>query len=289
MKSFTDAFEEELIKSRRGTPLQRREYRRLFAQRSSEIQVRGIDSISGSSLEALKNLSADVVIFGEVTDDTESGEVQISVRIEGFQTQIGPKDSVLLKRGLRKDISSRQVAMKQLVTKILAQMVPLRSSQSEDINKVKNTAVRFSGSLSDPSCGGYIYSVSKGSLEPFSGYNAILNPSNNDCILGPKGRGMEVHVQLCPEAATKGVSTIAITKGDIALAGIKGGVYASVKASGAALNGENFRPIFKPKKSFSDDVTLRSKGSPIKGLQKLKIEISGKSNFQLQICSIEVN
>lgn len=116
--SFTEEFEEALIKSRQCRVLERRNYARLFAQKENENGILNLEQISKSKIENLKFLQAEVVIFGEIFDDTDGGHLKISVSVQDFQANILAKESILLSRGKRYDVESRQDAMKKLVKQL---------------------------------------------------------------------------------------------------------------------------------------------------------------------------
>ncbi len=115
---FTDEFEEALINTRLGIPLERRNYAKLFMQKESEIEIASFEMITDSDLDQLKTLQANFVIFGSVQDDVEGGVIKISVSVQAFDSRVLAKESVLLTRGKRFDTESRQKSMDNLANKL---------------------------------------------------------------------------------------------------------------------------------------------------------------------------
>jgi|GEM_PF-1966428 len=94
--SITDEFEEAMQTSGCCKILQRRNYSRLFEQKSSEIAIQGLQSLPKEYVERLKALQAESVVFGEVYDDTNSGQFKISVSVESFNGEILKKASTYM-------------------------------------------------------------------------------------------------------------------------------------------------------------------------------------------------
>ncbi|GAB3659672.1 hypothetical protein GCM10028791_33160 [Echinicola sediminis] len=112
---LTDDFETELIGAGLYTVLERRNYNRVIAHRDLEKRISEVNNISAASLDSLKAVKADVVIFGQVIDDVQSGEYEVEVTFQGLNGVILRKASKLIKRGIINDNSSRKSAMRDLV------------------------------------------------------------------------------------------------------------------------------------------------------------------------------
>ncbi len=299
LKSFTDDFEEALIKTKIGTALQRRQFEALFQQKEKERRIRNLDAIPRQTLKSLHVLRANVVVFGEVIDDKDSGQLKISVNFESFDSRILAKESILLLRGKRYDAESREDTMDKLVLKVFLtlKVIPTSKSIFQKAIEIKDQmSTLFSGgshtpttanSLADPSCGGQVLSVSNGSTVPLSGNNAILRPANSDCLFGPPGENLKVYFQLCNNPMT-GVSAFEIRHSSNALDGRNTKVFSKVEMSFVGNGSYSFRPMFESKKSFGN-LRVSTKGLPIKGIKQLRLDISGKPGYQLKLCSININ
>jgi len=116
-EKFTVEFEEALIQTNYYDVLSRRDYDKLFSQRSNEKGIMDIEGISKSHLDTLKILKADAVVFGEIYDDTLDGRIRITVKIQSFDTEILAQQSTKLERGLKNHASSREEKMRDLARK----------------------------------------------------------------------------------------------------------------------------------------------------------------------------
>lgn len=114
-RNLTEEFEEALIQSDCCTVLQRRRYSRILSQKQNEDGVASLLRVVDEQSNNRRILEARVVIFGEVVDDVESGQVRVSVNLEGFSGKIVAKESTHFARGKRIDPESRLAAMTTLV------------------------------------------------------------------------------------------------------------------------------------------------------------------------------
>lgn len=114
---FTNEFEEKLAQKGFCTVLERRNFARLISHKDNEKAVQRLDGISQTTLDTLKAYDANTVVFGEVYDDTSSGEYRIAVTFQNFDNSIKVW-SVRMTRGLVNDASSRERKMEELVTSI---------------------------------------------------------------------------------------------------------------------------------------------------------------------------
>jgi len=116
--SFTEEFEEALIQSQCCVVLQRRVFARLFDQKQNEKAVLGLSGVPAAKLEDLKSLEAKTVVFGEVYDDANSGQVKFSVNFESFDGNIIKKASIHVPKYAINDPSKREEAVEQLMNKL---------------------------------------------------------------------------------------------------------------------------------------------------------------------------
>ena len=117
-KNLTIEFEEALIQSKEYNILERRNSDRLLAIIQAEKSIGKILDISDDNIDELKALSLDMVVFGEVFDDVNSGEISIRVTFEELNGNKVKVKSVLMRRGLIFDQRSRRSKMEELVRTI---------------------------------------------------------------------------------------------------------------------------------------------------------------------------
>jgi len=138
--NFTEEFEEALIQTQQCIVIERRKHQRLFEQRQNEKGIMSLDEISNAEKESLKSLHTNIVVFGDIYDDTEAGQLRIGISVQSFEGEILTKTSVLMPRGKKLDAESRQMAMKELVQKLVSGKDP-RPSSEPIVVEVEN--VRF--------------------------------------------------------------------------------------------------------------------------------------------------
>jgi hypothetical protein len=117
---LTSEFEFALSGTGRYDLLERRDFDQLRAQAKNEAAIAEISGMSGELVAALKTRSADMVVFGEVFDDIDSGQVSVTV---SFVTFTGEKKLMLngkIPRGKVNDADSRSAAMEELVKKVVS-------------------------------------------------------------------------------------------------------------------------------------------------------------------------
>ena len=114
--SFTDQFETALIDSHVYTVLNRDHLAKLLRESKSEASLTSLQDISSQVRSRIQHLeAADAVIFGQVTDDLDSGELIITVTLETFDSVKQWKHSKTMKRGLIRDYTERQNVLNKLV------------------------------------------------------------------------------------------------------------------------------------------------------------------------------
>lgn len=116
------------------TILNRRNLRSILAESRNEELVRSLEDLPTETRRRIQRFErAEGVIFGELFDDRESGDVIVSVTLETFDAVKRWKHTASLRRGLIHDYASRERVMRALVT---------RSGGVNDLSKL--------GSPSDP-------------------------------------------------------------------------------------------------------------------------------------------
>lgn len=116
--NLTKEFEEALIQCRRFQILERRRYDRLLAQKDNEKAILKMEGISLSTLNNLKTIQANAVIFGEVYDDIENGSIKVTIICQTFDGRILFQQSSSFLRGLRFHAPSREAAMQEIVNNL---------------------------------------------------------------------------------------------------------------------------------------------------------------------------
>ncbi|MEZ4993522.1 MAG: hypothetical protein R2824_24075 [Saprospiraceae bacterium] len=114
-RSLTEEFEEALIQSECCEVLQRRLYSRLFDQKQSERTIMKLDGAPEVVINNLKSLEAEAVVFGEVYDDTNSGQVKVTINFESFEGRIIKKASTYLAKYDLANPSKREEAVEKIM------------------------------------------------------------------------------------------------------------------------------------------------------------------------------
>lgn len=123
LSSFTELFETALVNSGSYRVLNRRNLQRVLAESQSEAYVASMGDVkSPARAQIAKIEGAQGVVFGEVVDDSESGDVKITVTLESFDSVVVWKHSGLMRRGLLRDGPSRQRAMERLAQDISSEI-----------------------------------------------------------------------------------------------------------------------------------------------------------------------
>ena len=121
LTSFTNDFELILMEGRQFDVLERRSLDRLVAHARNEMRASTVRELASSTVDLLKRQGAQAVIFGEVDDDKESGEVVIYATLERFDSKKEWKRSVSFRRSLRDDRESRIAALRKLIPQPVAE------------------------------------------------------------------------------------------------------------------------------------------------------------------------
>ncbi|WP_420209219.1 hypothetical protein [Candidatus Electronema sp. JC] len=122
-RNVTQEFEGAFIRTQCCSVLERRNYDLLMSQRENEQAIMSMEGIADASVNTLKTLEADAVVFGEVYDDVQSGEVKIIVAVQNFAGKSLTSQSVRFSRGKLSDAASREESMKALAEKVCSALV----------------------------------------------------------------------------------------------------------------------------------------------------------------------
>lgn len=117
-ESLTYEFEESLSQNCAYTVLERRNLDRLQAVIQNERALQSIGQITAGGATELKRLGATLVVFGEMFDDDESGEIIVTVTFQDFAGKKVLIKSTSLRRGLLRDSASRRESMATLAAQI---------------------------------------------------------------------------------------------------------------------------------------------------------------------------
>jgi hypothetical protein len=112
---LTYEFEEALFNCKGFQVLERRRMDRLIDHAKNE---RSVSQVSSNDLATLTIRGAQLIAFGDVFDDRESGQVKVTVTLENFEGEKKMIVSALMQRGLVNDAASRTKAMKSLVEEL---------------------------------------------------------------------------------------------------------------------------------------------------------------------------
>ncbi len=116
--NFTRDFEQALVQAGCYTVLESREFSRLLTELDRERAIADVADLSKSALDSLKAQQAEMVVFGEVFDDLNSGQVHVGVTFQKFDRTKVQAESILLTRGKVHDAESRREAMAELAQRI---------------------------------------------------------------------------------------------------------------------------------------------------------------------------
>jgi hypothetical protein len=116
--SLTSEFEEALIQKNCYQVLERRVFDKLLAPIKNEKVITDLRDISKANQSEIKKITnAQIVVFGEVYDDINSGILRISVSFQHFDLSKEVK-SIRISRRQRSDTKSRENTMQKLVEEI---------------------------------------------------------------------------------------------------------------------------------------------------------------------------
>jgi len=128
---FTHDFEQALVQSSCYKVLES-DVSRLLTELDRERAIADISQLSSSALANLKAKQASMVIFGEVFDDVESGQISVTVTFQKFDRSKTLIKSTLIARGKANDAESRQAAMVSLANDLCRRTATIRRKTSND-------------------------------------------------------------------------------------------------------------------------------------------------------------
>lgn len=137
---LTNDFETELIGLGWYTVLERRKYNRVQAHRDMENRISDFNNLSSASKDSLRKIRAGVVIFGEVKDDFESGQYEVTVAFQRLDGEKFRQDFTLIGRGLINDNQTRKDKMRELVRKLHSkEFAEAKRNQFEKVSEKLST------------------------------------------------------------------------------------------------------------------------------------------------------
>jgi hypothetical protein len=123
-EKFTDDFETELIKLDKYTVLQRRNHNLVLAHRDMENSISNLKNLPTETINKLKTIKAESVIFGELEEDVDSGIYEVTVFFQNLNSgEIPKKESIIIEKALIKSNSHRKQYMKDLLRKLHAKEI----------------------------------------------------------------------------------------------------------------------------------------------------------------------
>lgn len=140
-EKFTEDFETELIKLDNYTVLQRRNHNEVLAHRAMENTISNVKNLPADAVIKLKTIKAEIVIFGELMEDEESGIYEVTVFFQNLSNgEIPKKENIIIEKALIKSNSHRKQYMKSLITKLHArEILEAKNEQLGFISKKMDT------------------------------------------------------------------------------------------------------------------------------------------------------
>ncbi|XCF07633.1 hypothetical protein ABI125_07170 [Tamlana crocina] len=140
---FTDDFETELIKLDKYTVLQRRNHNLVLAHRDMESEISNVKNLPTETVDQLKNLRAETVIFGQLIDDVDGHVYEVSVFFQNLENgEIPKKESIIIEKTSINNNSARKRYMKDLITKLhFKEILEAKNEQFRIISKKLDTYI----------------------------------------------------------------------------------------------------------------------------------------------------
>jgi len=106
-----------------------------------ESEISNIKNLPTETVDKLKNISAEIVVFGELMEDTDSGVYEVTVFFQNLSNgEIPKKESVIIEKALIKSNSHRKEYMKSLMKKLHAkEILEAKNKQLSFISKKTDT------------------------------------------------------------------------------------------------------------------------------------------------------
>ncbi|WOD42825.1 hypothetical protein [Hwangdonia lutea] len=140
-EKFTDDFETELIRLDKYTVLQRRNHNLVLTHRNMENTISNVKNLPTETVNKLKTIKAEMVAFGELTEDVDSGIYEVTVFFQNLSNgEIPKKENVIIAKDQIGSNSSRKAYMKSLIKKLHAkEILEAKSEQFSFISKKMDT------------------------------------------------------------------------------------------------------------------------------------------------------
>ncbi|MEW4922909.1 hypothetical protein [Algibacter sp. 2305UL17-15] len=140
-EKFTDDFETELIKLDNYTVLQRRNHNLVLVHRDMENAISNVKNLPAETVDKLKTIRAEIVVFGQLMEDVDSGVFEVTVFFQNLSNgEIPKKESIIIEKALIKSNSHRKQYMKDLITKLHAkEILDAKNEQLGFISKKMDT------------------------------------------------------------------------------------------------------------------------------------------------------
>ncbi len=186
---FAYDFEAALVQYGHFSVLERHIYDRVLSELDRERALANIIQLTKPSLDSLKAKHVDLLIFGEVFDDIESGQINITVSFQSFDRAKVLVESILYPRGLLNDARSRKEAMRNLVKKIY-------SNDKDEFVSTKLIYVKGFNNLTNHSISTQHHSVLqstlKNTLVAVKTLKVTENRNHADVLLRPKITSIDI-------------------------------------------------------------------------------------------------
>lgn len=114
----TKEFEEALGKTGCLPLVERRNYPDLESHQRQERRLAGADLSPREKKELSSTTKADAVIFGEITDDVQGGQIKVAITLEALTGAKLANTSVRFTRGKRFDAEERERRMSELASEV---------------------------------------------------------------------------------------------------------------------------------------------------------------------------
>ena len=123
-EKFTDDFETALISLDKYTVLQRRNHNLVLEHRDMENFISNVKNLPAEAMDKLKTIRAEIVVFGQLMEDVDSGIYEVSVFFQNLSSgEIHKKESIIIEKALIRSNSHRKEYMKDLIDKLHAKEI----------------------------------------------------------------------------------------------------------------------------------------------------------------------
>ncbi|TMU57460.1 hypothetical protein [Flagellimonas algicola] len=133
---LTSDFETELINLDRYRILDRRNYSRLVSVQKIEEEASDIKNLTNSSIDNLEVNKAEIVVFGELKENVNSGEYNLTVIFQKLNGEISRKSSIFIRRGLISDNTTREESIRKLILQLHEREI--KETQQKELESISN-------------------------------------------------------------------------------------------------------------------------------------------------------